>query len=61
VLLEITGTAQVSNRSCPRYAGQKKYEELESLLYEGASLLFANDQIESGLDLGTGTALTLFL
>jgi hypothetical protein len=35
-----------------RYAGQKKYQELESLLFEGASLFFANNQIESGLDLG---------
>lgn len=34
-----------------RYSGQKKYEELESLLYEGATLLFANNQTESGLDL----------
>lgn len=34
-----------------RYIGQKKYTELESLLYEGASLLFANNQVESGLDL----------
>jgi hypothetical protein len=35
-----------------RYAGQKKYQELEALLFEGASLFFANNQIESGLDLG---------
>jgi hypothetical protein len=35
-----------------RYAGQKKYQELESLLFEGASLFFANNEIESGLDLG---------
>ena len=42
----------------PRYVGQKKYQELESLLYEGASLLFANNQIESGLDLGTSICTT---
>jgi len=34
-----------------RYVGQRKYEELEVMLYDGAILLFSHNQVESGLDL----------
>ncbi|KAB7505614.1 Golgi to ER traffic protein 4-like protein [Armadillidium nasatum] len=34
-----------------RYLGQKKYQEVLQLLYEGASLLLAHDQQTSGADL----------
>eukprot|EP00088_Acartia_fossae_P053763 TRINITY_DN6135_c0_g1_i1.p1 TRINITY_DN6135_c0_g1~~TRINITY_DN6135_c0_g1_i1.p1 ORF type:complete len:348 (-),score=55.01 TRINITY_DN6135_c0_g1_i1:297-1319(-) len=34
-----------------RYIGQKKYEDLERMLYDGAILLFSHKQVESGLDL----------
>jgi len=34
-----------------RYLGQKKYTELESMLYDGSTLLFSHNQIESGIDL----------
>jgi len=34
-----------------RYMGQKKYIDLETMLYDGAILLFSHKQVESGLDL----------
>ncbi|XP_023323568.1 Golgi to ER traffic protein 4 homolog [Eurytemora carolleeae] len=34
-----------------RYMGQKKYTELETMLYDGACLLYSHSQVESGLDL----------
>ena len=34
-----------------RYIGQKKYVELQSMLYDGAVLLFSHDQVASGTDL----------
>lgn len=34
-----------------RYVGQHKYQELETMLYDGAILLFSHNQVESGLDL----------
>ena len=34
-----------------RYLGQKKYTELQSLLYDGAVLLFSHDEVASGTDL----------
>jgi len=34
-----------------RYIGQRKFEELENMLYEGSTLLFSHNQVESGLDL----------
>jgi len=34
-----------------RYLGQKKYAELESMLYDGAVLLFSKNEIASGIDL----------
>jgi len=34
-----------------RYLGQKKYTDLEGLLYDGAVLLFEHEQVESGIDL----------
>jgi len=34
-----------------RYLGQRKFVDLEMLLYDGAVLLFSHDQVESGLDL----------
>ena len=34
-----------------RYIGQKKYTELQGMLYDGALLLFSHDEIASGTDL----------
>jgi len=34
-----------------RYVGQRKFEELEGMLYDGAVLLFSHNQVESALDL----------
>ena len=34
-----------------RYIGQKKYEELQSMLYDGAVLLFTHEEVASGTDL----------
>ena len=34
-----------------RYIGQKKYEELQSMLFDGAVLLFSHDEVASGTDL----------
>jgi len=34
-----------------RYLGQKKYGELETMLFDGAMLLFSHDEIASGTDL----------
>jgi len=34
-----------------RYAGQKKYGELEGMLFDGAVLLFSHQEIASGVDL----------
>jgi len=34
-----------------RYLGQKKYTELQSMLYDGAVLLFSHDEVASGTDL----------
>ena len=34
-----------------RYIGQKKYEELQGMLFDGAVLLFSHDQVASGTDL----------
>jgi len=34
-----------------RYLGQKKYDELENMLYDGAMLLFSHEEIASGTDL----------
>ena len=34
-----------------RYIGQKKFEELESMLFDGAVLLFSHEEIASGTDL----------
>jgi hypothetical protein len=57
-VLNKVGTLQkIQNNPLFRYAGQKKYQELESLLFEGASLFFANNEIESGLDLGKNSEL----
>ena len=34
-----------------RYIGQKKYEELQGMLFDGAVLLFSHQQVASGTDL----------
>jgi len=34
-----------------RYIGQRKYEELQGMLFDGAVLLFSHDQVASGTDL----------
>eukprot|EP00090_Calanus_glacialis_P045641 TRINITY_DN8607_c0_g1_i1.p1 TRINITY_DN8607_c0_g1~~TRINITY_DN8607_c0_g1_i1.p1 ORF type:complete len:336 (-),score=102.85 TRINITY_DN8607_c0_g1_i1:173-1180(-) len=34
-----------------RYLGQKKYGELETMLFDGAVLLFSHDEVASGTDL----------
>jgi len=34
-----------------RYVGQRKFEELEGMLYEGAVLLFSHKEVSSGIDL----------
>jgi len=34
-----------------RFLGQKKYVELETMLYDGAMLLFSHDEVASGTDL----------
>jgi len=34
-----------------RYLGQKKYTELQTMLFEGAVLLFSHDEVASGTDL----------
>ena len=39
------------NIAVTRYIGQRKYEELERMLYDGAVLLFSHDEVASGTDL----------
>lgn len=34
-----------------RYVGQKKYDEIEGMLYDGAVLLFSHQEVASGVDL----------